>query len=185
MAYKIYGDTYVGSTGKQLKDIKTNADNIIIINNKIAKMKPSVITANGDYNPTINIASDYGEAKLNLYYLNGSNYSDYFDVASSRVRIKSSKVKKVLVSASCLVSRGPSGFVSLYLRKNGTTVAYARHQWVDWNGETLVTVPILIDVSNGDYFELYFGGSKAGNYYQLTYGSKATILTVQAVEVED
>ena len=34
MAYKINGDLYIGNTNKQLKDIKTNADNIATILNR-------------------------------------------------------------------------------------------------------------------------------------------------------
>lgn len=152
------------------------------LNNKLIERMP-VITASGVETPTVNIASDYGDTKLVLYLRNGYNYTDYFKVSDNSIKIKSDNVKKVLVSGQCLCSRGPNGYVSLYIRKNNETLAYARHQWVDWYGESLVTAPIVVDVSKNDTFELYFGSSKAGNYI-FSYGSKATVLTIQAIEIE-
>lgn len=63
---KINPDTYVGNTGKQLKDIKTNADNISNNTNKLNEFDTKSLSSSGYQKITGGMLIQWGQSNITV-----------------------------------------------------------------------------------------------------------------------
>lgn len=164
MAMKINKDTYVGDTGKQLKDISTNAYNISLAQRLAEKC---VITVNY---PEHNIQHTAWDTK-NITHNPGFNgvYNNQNDVIieNGYVKINSNKYGYMLVSASATFGAFEftnfQGDVQLAITKNGTVIhdcygySVSNEYWHE-----ITTSPVLLSCAKGDTIGIAMGGSLNG-----------------------
>jgi len=175
---RINKDLYVGDTGKQLKQIKTNADNIATNTTNIANNTTNIATNSSKILRDENFMEIGLSARYNTTLTGWQNHiinynkTDYnngsmFTRDGNKIKIGSG-VNYVLAIGICVSAISTSnaeddcGFI-----KNGST-RYG-HTYNASNG-TLRTMTIaqIIPVSNGDYIQHYnnTGYSGSATYYE-------------------
>lgn len=164
------------------KDL-TISDSTVKLDDLLTVSTPTIVAHATSDSPSIVISANYSETVIPINFYNGCNYADFFEVADNKITIKSNKVRQVMVSAGLMCYRGKTGYISIYLRKNGASIDIGRCGFVDWTSETVIAPPKIVDVQQGDYFDIMLGASVAGTY-QLTYASTSTVLTLYAVDYD-
>lgn len=144
--------------------------------------EPILVCKSASDGGTLTIASDGGETIVPIILRNSSNATGYLSVETNKVKIGVG-VNKVLVNCQLTLGRGPTGYASIVLKKNGTSLAFGRDYFINWNAITFSIVPLLVDVQENDYFEIYFSSSVSGDYL-INQGDNSCFLTVEAIDVD-
>ena len=143
---------------------------------------PIIVCKSASDGGTLSIASDGGETIIPIIYRNGCNNTNYLSVSNNKVSIGAG-VNKVLVNCQLTLGRGPTSYASITLKKNGNPLAFGRDYFLNWNAITFSVVPLLVDVQENDYFEIYFSSSIAGDY-TINQGDNSCFITVEAIDVD-
>lgn len=135
-------------------------------------LNKNIITAK----PSANVKrSGTGDSKIAV--IKDNSVGDKFTVTSGSVYVGSG-ISKVLVSAYAKYVC-TTGIKNLAIRKNGTSIAEI-NQNANFSSNSSLSfaiTPVLIDVTEGDYFDLYWYGAT----HDVMYAS-LTRMTIEAVE---
>ena len=86
MAYYVDKDTYVGNTGKQLKHIKTNSDNIAMIGTMFEHTGTNVVVSGNNSNVICSLTLDPGTyIVVGTFKYEGSNLRYYLSLWSRSI----------------------------------------------------------------------------------------------------
>lgn len=151
------------------------------LNGKPIYPMPIMVAKSASEGGTLTITSSGEEVVIPIILRNSCNATNYLTLSSNKVTI-SGGIKKVLVSCQLTIGRGAGAYLSIVLKKNGTTLAFGRDYYVNWNANTMSIIPLLVDVQDNDYFEIYFSSSVADTY-TINQGDNSCFMTIQAVEI--
>ena len=143
---------------------------------------PIIVCKSASESGVFNIANSGDEVNVPIILRNSCNSENYLTLNNNRITI-GANVNKVLVSCQLTIGRGPGAYLSVIIKKNGQTLAFGRDYYVNWNAITMTIIPLLVDVQENDYFEIYFSSSVAGDY-TINQGDNSCFITIEAIDID-